>query len=187
MGGAVTPDELASVLHLVTDAVTAVAATDDADWSAPAASLQWSCRQTLDHTIDCVFSYGFQFAARADGAFLPFGELHSLPEAEPGDLITGLRAVGDTFLAVVRSAPEGAAASDGVYLMHADDWCARAAYEVLLHGHDVVRGLGGSFTPPAALCTAVMSSPTLWMFDRSQAVGSDPWVDLLAGSGRPVP
>ena len=65
------------------------------------------------------------------------------------------------------------------------DWCARAAYEVGLHTHDVVSGLGVEWEMPSALCSAITSSPSLWMFDSSSLTSrSDPWSALLEGSGR---
>lgn len=178
-----TPDEFADALDL---ALAALARLVDGDWSLPAASLEWDCRQTLDHTIDCVFSYALQIAARAPDRYLPFTELHALPEAEPVDLLTGLRAVGSIFLTIARAAPADAFASDGFLRLNRDDWCARAAYEVLLHTHDVACGMGGAFNAPPNLCALILESTTLWMFDRTAVDGADPWTDLLRGSGRPV-
>ncbi len=70
--------------------------------------------------------------------------------------------------------------------MHAEDWSARAAYEVVLHTYDVVTGLGGAFALSSSLSKAIVDSPTLWMFDRDADV-SDPWTLLLLGSGRAAP
>lgn len=61
------------------------------DWSVPAGTLEWSCFETADHTIDCVFSYAFFLASRARTAYPPFGEVHALPEASPADLVDPLR------------------------------------------------------------------------------------------------
>ncbi len=179
-----TADEFAAALDLVLAALAEVAR---GDWSAPAATSEWSCRTTLDHTVDCVFSYALQLASRSAGGFLPFTELHARPDAEPADIVDGLRAVGAMFVAVVRATPADVTASDGLVAMDADGWCARAAYELLLHGHDVVRGLGGRLAPPPALCESVLASTDLWMLDRRRATGKDPWTDLLVGSGRPGP
>jgi hypothetical protein len=158
----------------------------DSDWSVPAGTLEWTCRQTLDHMIDCLFSYGLQLAARAQGGFLPFEELHALPEATIGDRIEGLRGIGAMFTALIRSVPEDSVASDGLVSLGVDDWAARGAYEILLHTHDVLEGHGGSFEPPAALCSWVLVSPKLWMLDRHLAAETtDSWKALLLGSGRP--
>jgi uncharacterized protein (TIGR03083 family) len=157
----------------------------DADWSAHAGSLDWSCRQTLDHVIDCVFSYTMQLAARAASGFLPFNELHAAAAASADELLVGFRAVAQMFYDVARNAPPGAVASDGVLLLSVDDWCARAAYEVALHTYDIATGLGAPWRLPDDLSRAIVASESLWMFDRTAvAVGDSPWTSLLAGSGR---
>ena len=64
----------------------------DRDWSVPAGTLEWSCRKTADHTVDCVFSYALFLASRRQDSYPPFGELHALPNATPADLVDGLQA-----------------------------------------------------------------------------------------------
>jgi hypothetical protein len=127
-----------------------------------------------------------QIGARAQSGYLPFEELHAKPEAMPLDLVAGLRSVTALLVAVVRDSPGTVTASDGVLELVLADWCARAAYELVLHTHDVVSGLGRNLAPPLELCGVIMESDALWMLNRAQAnVGSDPWADLLLGSGRP--
>jgi hypothetical protein len=78
--------------------------------------------------------------------------------------------------------------SDGVLLLKTLDWCARAAYELVLHAYDVLSGLGVDWEPPADLCRSIVATESLWMLDRDAAHGApDPWTALLLGSGRPGP
>ena len=155
------------------------------DWSVPAGSLEWSCWKTVDHMIDCVFSYAFQVASRAQSGFLPFHELHAMPEAKPSELVTGLRGITELFSGLLGSVPGDVEASDGVFMLDVDDWAVRAAYEMLLHTHDVVVGLGARFDPPSSMCAWVITSPKLWMLDRAIATTiANPWEALLLGSGR---
>jgi hypothetical protein len=155
------------------------------DWSAPAGSLEWSCWQTVDHMIDCVFSYAFQLASGALGGFLPFHELHATSEADPSELVAGLKGINELFSCLLGSLPNDAEASDGAFVLGVDDWAARAAYEMLLHTHDVVLGLGGRFDPPSSTCAWVIGSPKLWMLDRGRiTTTTSPWEALLVGSGR---
>jgi hypothetical protein len=155
------------------------------DWSVPAGSLEWSCWQTVDHMIDCVFSYAFQLGSRAQSGFLPFQELHAMPEAGTNELVIGLRGITELFSGLLASVPRDAEASDGVFMLDVGDWAARAAYEMLLHTHDVAVGLGGRFDPPPSMCAWVIASPKLWMFDRGIATAiANPWEALLVGSGR---
>lgn len=159
----------------------------DADWSVPAADLQWSCRQTVDHMVDCLFSYALQLAAQREEDWLPVGELHVRNGTSPHDLLDSLDAVSRVFVAVLGSASPTARASDGVVLLDLDDWAARGTYEMLLHTRDVCGGLSATFEPPAPLCTWTLDSTALWMFDRQRAVpGRSPWEQALLGSGRTV-
>jgi len=179
----VTADEFAQLLELGLGALDDVL---DRDWSKPAGTLEWTCWETVDHMIDCVFSYAMQVASRAQSGFLPFGELHAAPSATPEDLVAGLRGVGAMFLAVVRDSPSDTVASDGVLMLDLSDWCARSAYELVLHTHDVLRGLGVDLKVPDELCRPILASDSLWMLDRDRAsAASDAWTALLAGSGRP--
>lgn len=98
----VTADEFAVLLDVTLRALDDVV---DDDWSQRAGTLDWTCWQTLDHTIDCIFSYAMQLTAGAQSGFLPFDELHAAPDAGAEDLIAGLRGVGTMFLAVVRESP----------------------------------------------------------------------------------
>lgn len=177
-----TPEEFAHVAALADHAFRELV---DRDWSVPAGGLDWSCRQTLDHIVDCVFSYALQLAARSSSGFLPFNPLHATPEASIHDLIAGFDGVAQMFCDVAGNAPPGTVASDGVLVLAVDDWCARAAYEVGLHTYDIVTGLGARWQMPDDLCGAITASDALWMFDRTAAVAGDtPWAGLLAGSGR---
>jgi hypothetical protein len=167
--------------------VTRMRTLTDADWSVPAATLEWSCWQTIDHLVDCLFSYAFQLAAQKEGDWLPIGELHVRDGTTPDDLLESLEAVSRIFVAVLAAAPPTARASDGVVLLDSNDWAALGTYEILLHTHDVCGGLSGLFEPPRSLCVWMLGSTGLWMVDRQQALlGRSPWEQALLGSGRHV-
>lgn len=158
----------------------------DVDWSSRAGVLDWTCRQTIDHLIDCLFSYALQIAAGSPGPFLPFEELHALPDATNMDLLAGLQGVGELFCRALEAAPSGTCAGDGLVELSAEGWAQRGAYELLVHTHDVLSGLGESFVPPGALCSWVAASEGLWMLDRNRAaLARTSWETLLVGSGRP--
>lgn len=77
----------------------------EGDWSRPALGLDWTCWQTVDHLIDCLFSYTYQVAARAQSGFLPFNELHAQSGATREDLLVGLRGIMVALQAVLDAAP----------------------------------------------------------------------------------
>ena len=179
-----TTDEFAQLLEMTVRSLENVV---EEDWSRRADASDWTCWQTLDHMIDCLFSYALQLAARAESGFLPFKELHAQPNARPEELIAGLRGVGAMFLAVTRDSAADVTASDGVLLLTLRGWCDRAAYEIALHAHDVLSALGGTLDVPVEVCSSIVASPSLWMLDRDRArTATDPWTALLLGSGRPM-
>jgi hypothetical protein len=178
----VTDDELVDVLERTFSALENVA---DRDWEVPAGSLEWTCWQTVDHTIDCVHSFALQIGAQADSNFLPFVPMHAESTATPSDLIVGLRSVSALLVAIARDCPEDRTASDGIVTLTLADWRARTAYEVALHTYDVVVGLGGSFSISDELADAIIGSQALWMLDRTPLEGgSGRWSGLVEGSGR---
>lgn len=175
-------DEYAQVLEGVQRELSGVV---ERDWSLRAGALEWTCWQTVDHMVDCLFSYAMQVAGRVQTGFLPFEELHADSQAANGDLLAGLGAVGQIFHDVVSRAEPGTTASDGLIPLDVGDWCARAAYELALHAYDVATGLGVAWALPSGLCCAITASPALWMFDRVVAEREpDPWRRLVIGSGR---
>jgi hypothetical protein len=106
----VTDGELARLFDLTISALDDVT---EEDWSVPAGTLDWTCWQTIDHMIDCLFSYAMQVGARAQCGYLPFNELHAKPSAMPVDLVSGLRGVMAMLLGVIRDSPVEMVASDG--------------------------------------------------------------------------
>jgi hypothetical protein len=178
-------DELRDVSD---SALRALEGVSHRDWSRPAFGLEWSCWQTVDHVIDCLFSYAFQVAARAPSGFLPFNELHAQPGATPDDLLLGLRGILTALQAVLDAAPRGTTASDGVFALAPPDWRARSAHELALHVYDVVSAFDVDFSLSDALSRSLIECDTLWMLDHELArAATDPWSGLLAGSGRRRP
>ena len=176
---------ISSFVEVAELAVVSLTSVADRNWSVAAGDLEWSCWQTLDHLVDCVLSYALQLAGRAQTGWLALQELHALPSATPPQLVEAFGAVSQTFVAVVRAAPERVTASDGLHELDIPDWVARATFEVLLHVHDVLTGLGGRFEPPPEVCAATLASPALWGIDRARGENAvDAWDALLVVSGR---
>jgi hypothetical protein len=177
-----TESELADALDR---SLTALSGVEDHDWTLPAGSLDWSCWQAIDHTIDCVLSFALQIGHPIDSGFHPLAPIHAEPTATPSDLVQSLRSVSSLFLAITRDSPQDLTASDGIVSLTIADWRGRTAYEVALHTYDVRMGLGQDFSLPDGLSTSIMASGALWMFDRSRPQrASDPWHALVTGSGR---
>ena len=157
------------------------------DWTVAADTLEWSCFETADHTIDCVFSYGFLFASRAQAASPRFGEVHALADATPTDLVAGLRAMSNLLIGAITTAPAGTRAiiwrRPEPATGSPNDFAARGAHELMLHTHDIGAGLGIPFDPPRAICQRLVEHTASWPYGELQRT-DNAWSDLLARSGR---
>jgi hypothetical protein len=171
--------------ELSAESLRALGSVSNADWTRPALGLTWTCWETVDHMVDCLFSYAFQMAARAPSGFLPFNELRAQSDATPDDLLMGLQGVLTMLSEVLDAAQEDATASDGVFALRPPEWRARSAYELVLHTYDVTSAFNVGFRLSAALARSVIDCQSLWMLDQDVArAATDPWAGLLAGSGR---
>lgn len=178
-----TDDEFEALCDLALGALGDVAGLD---WSVRAGDLEWTCRETVDHLIDGLFSYALQVATGTPSGFVAVGELHAEPDATPHQLVGALGGITVLLVRALRGSPPDVTASDGVLALGLSDWRARAGYELALHTDDVLVGLGRSFDLPADLSRAVLASEALWILDRAAADQQvDPWLALRAGSGRP--
>src|SRR6476619_5631984 len=171
-----TVDDL---VELTDAAVVAWHAGVERDWSERAGTLTWSCFQTADHTIDCVFAYAFFLSSRVTDAYPPFGEVHALPEATPNDLVNGLVAMTNLLIAIIRTTPSDVRA---IIWRHPEpavgapaDFAARGALEMVLHTHDICAGLGVPFTPPEPACLRLRDHTASWPFWPESAPTADPW------------
>jgi hypothetical protein len=175
----------------------------DRDWSAPAGTLEWSCARTADHTVDSVLAIAFFLASRKEDGYPEWGwgELTMGPDAPPAHLVDGLEAVCRVLSGVIATAPPGTRAAlrrwPQVETGGPDDFAARGALELVLHGADVCAGLDLPLVPPTGLATRLRDHVREWLWVDARAappavapVGTlsptdDPWSDLLEGTGRP--
>src|SRR6476659_2072921 len=148
-----TADDLEELSALVADTWTAAA---DGEWSAQAGPVEWSCTATADHAVDCVYAPAFFLASRRTDAYPVAGSNLSLgTDATPLRLVESLQIATCILTAVVAATPpttrsilfQGPEPVVGAPA----DFVPRGALELILHGHDVARGLGIPFTPPRDL------------------------------------
>lgn len=181
-------------LRLVGDlAIEAWASGVDRDWSVPAGTLEWSCWQTADHTVDCVFSYALFLGSRKVDGYPPFDLLRALPEAGPADLVDGLRSVVDMLWSMITAAPADARATlfdgrEGPVVGGPAEFAPRGGLELAIHAHDVCSGLGVAFEPPADVVQRLLDASAGWRGEGGPfSPTGDPWADLVVRSGRPTP
>ncbi|MFC7219330.1 maleylpyruvate isomerase N-terminal domain-containing protein [Streptomyces polyrhachis] len=175
----------------------AVAALRDADrdaqaWQARAGELDWTCRETLEHLADDLFTYAARFGLAepptkgplpfrtgADRPGAPENAVFADRSAAPAGLLTLVEACGGLLAAALRSAPPGTLSYHVFGTSDPEGFAAMAIVETLVHTHDITQGLHLPWTPPADLCAR-----TLDRLFPHVAPSSDPWRTLLWATGR---
>jgi hypothetical protein len=180
------------VLHSVALVRTAFADVPDDGWDRPAGTLSWTCWETMEHTADDLFAYAGQIAA-ADSpqdSYLPF-VWRSLHEGGPTStifverpagtlgLLRALEACGAMLAGVIDAAPPTRRGWHPDGLSDPEGFAAMGVLEVLVHAWDVAETVSRAWTPPDALCRAVLDR----LFVDLPA-HDDAWQVLLWATGR---
>ncbi|WBB80826.1 maleylpyruvate isomerase N-terminal domain-containing protein [Micromonospora sp. WMMD882] len=126
-----------------------------ADWSVPAGSVRWSCRDTAVHVAHDLLAYAGQVAGRPADGYLPL-DLTVPGSAGPADVLRVVTACGALLATAVD------AAGPDVRAWHwgscdPEGFAAMGVAEVLLHTFDITAGLGVPWQPPADASAAVVN------------------------------
>jgi len=179
-----TVDDLELLSQLVIDTWRLGA---DRDWSQPAGTLEWSCRQTARHVVDTTFAPAFFLASPRQDAYPPFEPVRMTPNTTVDDLVDGLRTATNVVTAVIRTAhPDTRSVIrrwPSVETAPPCDFAPRAALEMIVHNHDISSGLGIDFAPPQDLCHRLFTHTERWPQEPIVPTG-DHWADLLGSRGR---
>lgn len=127
----------------------------NSDWSALAGDLEWSCRGTAAHLTDVLFSYASQVLAQPVESFLPV-EATVDDGATPEDLLRSIRMCGELLRLASASVPPDVRAWHPYGTSDPEGFAAMGIAEVLVHTHDIARGLGVEWEPPRELCAPVL-------------------------------
>ena len=185
-----TCEDLEELTHLVVEAWSRGL---DHDWSARAGSLEWSCSQTADHTVDTVFAPAIFLASRNLDGYPEYGIDTPGPDAAPTLYVQALQTATRVLCAVVRATEPGARAviwrRPEVETRGPADFVPRGGLELILHSHDVCAGLNVAFVPPDDLCDRLRRHTRSWPMWRSPGwtplrMTGAAWADLLSASGR---
>jgi uncharacterized protein (TIGR03083 family) len=174
----VTTDDLdAAISHVV----AALGPATDGDWSVPAGTLEWNCRQTAEHIGDCLMSYAGQLVVQPTGRYVRF-MANVDEEASPAEVLEFAETGGRVLVATVRTASPHVRAYHPSGMADPEGFAAMGCVEALLHGQDIAQGLGHPFDPPRDVCARVLAR----MFPQAAAdLGTvDPWRALLWSTGR---
>ncbi|MFD6638448.1 hypothetical protein ACGF5H_20820 [Micromonospora chalcea] len=124
------------------------------DWTVRAGELDWSCWTTAAHIAHDLVAYAGQVAGRPDDRYLPF-DLRVRADAAPAEVLTVAVAAAGMLAATVDAAEPG----DRAWHWGPCDpggFAAMGVAEILLHTHDLTRGLDLDWAPPAELCARVV-------------------------------
>lgn len=124
------------------------------DWTVPAGPLEWDCRTTAAHVAHDLLAYAAQLTGRPDDGYLPL-DLTVRQDAGPREVLR----VVEACAGLLGSALAGADPQTRAWHWGPCDpagFAAMGVAEILLHTHDITRGLGVPWSPPAPLCEAVL-------------------------------
>ncbi len=162
-----------------------------ADWDAPAGTLEWTCSQTADHTVDTVFAPAFFLASNRQDKYPDIGIYSVGADAGPEQYVEALAVATRVLGAVVADADPAERAIIWQWpeptLAAPVDFLPRGGLELILHGHDVCAGLDVEYAPPADICRRLRRHTLdwpMWLRWNGLAETDDAWADLLRGSGR---
>jgi len=147
------------------------------DWAVQAGELTWDVRKTVTHMSDAVGWYAAHLALQSPQR-LRFDFL-AHRDATNAELLDVLDAAAATLAQVARAAPPGARAFHTAGMADTCGFLAMGCDEILVHGWDAVRGLGGEFAAPADLAEPVLRRLFPWA-----PTDASPWHALLWANGR---
>jgi uncharacterized protein (TIGR03083 family) len=164
--------------HLIATAdgcVEVLAPLVDRDWDVPAAGLDWTCRQTIEHV--CGLGYAPVLATRST-SFRPLA-LTVAPGAPLDDLLHTMQAMARILAEVARAAPASTRAYHPAGMADPSGFVAMLMDELLVHTADIATGLGAPYTPDQRLVTVVLERLFPWA-----PADADRWAALLWANGR---
>ncbi|MHC3469160.1 GNAT family N-acetyltransferase [Streptomyces sp. 7R007] len=169
------------VAQAVADSVALLRTAADRDWrGVRAGGLDWDCRETGLHIASDLLAYAGQLAGRAQEAYVPF-DITLDEDADNAGLLQVIETTGALFVAAIRTTPPEVRAFHPYPFRSAgrEGFAAMGVAEVLLHTHDMARGLGLPYEPPSVLPEFVLTR----IFPHVQP-GPDHWRTLLWATGR---
>jgi hypothetical protein len=151
--------EIANVPAAAEASVAALAGYADRDWQqVSAADLEWSCRHTALHMVDCLYFYTMQVVYGQTDDYL-CTELSLDDSASPQRMLAALSAHAELLHRIARSADPDERAHHNYGVSDPAGFAAMGVVETLIHTFDVVRGLNPAdpWRPPAALAAPVIA------------------------------
>lgn len=157
------------LLRTTDDVLDRLRSASDADWTVPATGLIWTCRETVEHMADALFTLAGQLGPRppVDG-WVPFGfsrrrenglasTVYAIEDTPPGQVCQVVDATAGFLAALVETRPASWRAFT-IWGGQADPeaFGAMGIAELLVHLYDVSAPLGIDWKPDEDLCDRVL-------------------------------
>jgi hypothetical protein len=159
----------------------------DHDLSVQAGPVEWSCWTTLDHVADCQLAYSLQIASGCRTDYLPVhgGDrtddfVHFIQDLGVPGVREALPAFAELLCAQALTASADVRAFHPSGESDPTGFAAMGTVEMLLHGHDVLTGLGRGCRLPETSAATVLSR--LFPHVELHETGAD--ATLLWATGR---
>ncbi len=176
----VTADDLDAV---VTCVVEGLRPRVDLDWSVPAGTLEWSCRDTTEHVGQALLHWSAQLAVRARTRYVRW--VSKSPDvAPPAGVLEFLEGAGRILALVVRATPPDARAFHPHGRPDPEGYAGMGCIEASMHGYDIATGLGLELEPPPDVCERVLARMFPHYAPQLGTVEIDPWTALRWSAGR---
>ncbi|GGU96678.1 hypothetical protein GCM10010211_75000 [Streptomyces albospinus] len=159
---------------------------------ARAGSLEWTCRETLEHLADDLLTYALRFglARPMDSPRVPLRISRDRPQgpanvvfadrdAGPEGLLTMVEACGGLLATAVDTTAPDVLAPHVFGASDPEGFAAMGIVETLVHTHDIAQALRLACEPPQDLCERVLAR----LFP-DVTITADPWSTLLWATGR---
>ena len=132
----------------------------DHDWSVKAGTLEWDCRQTLDHISSALtFYYSSLAIAATERMRRPQTVSEELTVA---DLLFMLKANAAILARVVEASPSTTRGFHPAGMADPSGFAAMGCDEILIHTADIAAGFKIDFKPPEDLCGRVLARLFPW-------------------------
>lgn len=149
----------------------------DQDWTVQAGTLEWSCRETLDHISSALtFYYSSLAIAATERIRRPQAVSDELSIA---DLLQLLKANATILADVIAASPPSTRAFHPAGMGDPSGFAAMGCDEILVHTADIAAGLGVLFQPTSDLAAKIVDRLFPWA-----PTDYDQWQTLLWANGR---
>jgi hypothetical protein len=157
--------------------VTTLSPVADQDWSRLAAGLEWTCRYTLDHTVNALAGYAMHLATRSPARRPRFREINDVHTIE--ELLIGIESAAAILAEVCRAAPDDARGFHGAGIADWSGFVGMGCTEMLVHTDDIARAFEIEFKADSELSRRVLDRIFPWAPKEG-----DPWEILRWATGR---